>query len=435
MDKPIPETAAVAAITVPVPATAAAAVVTGDGNDVDATKPVDHLLGLDKDLVLFCLSQSILKRRALKFTSFADIDAQNLSDEDDGDPYPIFPLICDYKLKMPLLSMNNMFRKTGLHFLCRRKTIKQTYCLHEGVDKIKGKLIPFCRKKYVPPRDVIEFHLCNGITVWSVDIDYDLHNVTKRSTSKKDNWNNLMFLNMIQDVIQKSENYENVRFHINPETNISFSGSRDGKDFKNNKKIEKKSKYVRSDVVVTSTNSNNLNNNLYDNLSSHSIDSNSSTGSNGSTDARTSKAATFKQKPKKIEIDELFEEDLIFEIKEIKNNFNFFYIRNCVLIRNREMNVTDFNLLGEDLKRNQLFALCCAGKLEEARRMFSEYSSYLDVNIILSENGWTILQHASYHGYFEMVKWLVIETNAIISLCSSDGWSALHCACKSGNFI
>ena len=339
-------------------------------------KPVDHLIGLDRDLVLFCLSQSILKRRALKNTAFADIADQNNSDDDNNDESLLFSLTSDFKLRMPLLSMNNMFRKSNLYFMCKRKTLKPTYFIHQGIDKIRGKQVPFCRRKYIPPRDVIEFNVCNGDTVWSVDIDYPLHNVTRRSAAKKDNWGSSHFLNMIQDVIQKPEKHENVRFHINPEPNISFGAMEQAK---------------RSLVEDPEGESGSLR-----------------------------------------EVDDAFEDYLILEIKEIKNNYNFFYIRDCVLVRNREMSAEDFHLIAKDLKMAQLFALCTAGKLDAAKKMYIQYKPFLDIDSFLTKDSWCILQHAAYHGYLEMVMWLVNDTYATVAIESSDGWNPLHCACKSG---
>ena len=50
-----------------------------------------------------------------------------------------------------------------------------------------------------------------------------------------------------------------------------------------------------------------------------------------------------------------------------------------------------------------------------------------------AEYGWSLLQLAAYSGHLEVVKWLVEEHGADVSMESRDGYTPLMCAAKNGH--
>jgi hypothetical protein len=293
----------------------------------------------------------------------------------------------DYKLKMPLLVLNMNLTRKQLYFLCRRKTLKPSYFIHQGIDKKKGKLTPFIRRKYVESRDVIEFVVSDKSSVWGVDIDYNIHNVLRKNGTKDESWDINFFLDRIQDLIQQSSKYNLVRYTIRLDT-----------DNHDDNEEDKNQQSKLTSRTITRNNS----------------DTKMDTENN--------------------ETDISIEEDLILEIKEMKDHVNHYYLQKCKLKKYDafDMSLKEFMTTSKDLKMDEFCSFCRVGKLQKAKSLYEHYNAFIDIDGLVTDDSYCALQYSTCYGHLDIATWLINDLNASVSTKSSDGWNSLHIACKHG---
>ena len=72
--------------------------------------------------------------------------------------------------------------------------------------------------------------------------------------------------------------------------------------------------------------------------------------------------------------------------------------------------------------------------LEKCKEIYGDKDTKVDVNFQDPASESTILMIASQYGKEDIVKWLLTEKKAKVGLATTEGNTALHCACsKSGN--